>query len=578
MQIVPELSVRYGQATSAGVKSQNDDCLGVRIPSDSSLGTKGVAMVIADGVSSAEAGREAAEICVQGFLSDYYSTPDTWQVKTAGHRVIVAINSWLYGKGQAFAEARKGFVCAMSGLVLKSHSLHYFHVGDTRIYLWRAGQLEQLTQDHRAWVSPKTSYLARAMGLGMNLDVDYRRVQVEVGDVILTCSDGVHEFVTDRELADCIIRGREELDACCEAINAQALAAGSHDNVSCQLLEITGLQDMSAAEVYDELGRLPFPPPLEPGMSLDGYIVERILDESPRSQLYLVKEPGSGRTLVMKTPSELYSDNPAYIERFLVEEWVGRRIESPNLVKVIDKHQPAKFLYYLMEHVEGVTLVDWMRANPQPEMGQVVRILEQIVAGVRALHRKETLHQDLKPDNILINTEGVVKIIDYGSVAVAGLKESAVPFTRQAELGTKRYSAPEYVLGRRPSTRSDLFSIGVIAYQLFGGGAVHPYGDSMETAQSVRDFSLLKYRSVTASNPLVPQWIDGALAKAVHLHPESRYEALSEMLADLQQPNLDFLNREGLPLMQRNPLAFWRGLSCALAVVVLLLLLRILVK
>ncbi|MDQ8208152.1 bifunctional protein-serine/threonine kinase/phosphatase [Coraliomargarita sp. SDUM461003] len=578
MQITPELSVRYGQATSAGVKAQNDDCLGVRIPRDSSLGSKGVAMILADGVSSAEAGREAAEICVQGFLSDYYSTPDTWQVKTAGHRVIVAINSWLYGKGQAFAEARKGFVCAMSGLVLKSHSLHYFHVGDTRIYLWRSGHLEQLTQDHRAWVSQKTSYLARAMGLGMNLDVDYRRVQIEVGDVIFTCSDGVHEFVCDRELAAIIAAGRSDLDASCESILTQALAAGSSDNVSCQLLEIVGLQDITAAEVYQELGRLPFPPPLSPGMCLDGYVVQSILDESPRSQLYLVQAPQSEQLLVMKTPSELYNDHPAYIERFLIEEWVGRRISSPNLVQVVEKHAAPKFLYYLMEHVEGATLVDWMREHPQPEMGQVLDIIQQIVAGLRALHRKETLHQDLKPDNIIIDVNGVVKIIDYGSVAVAGLKESEVPFMRQAELGTKRYSAPEYTLGRRPSTTSDLFSLGVIAYQLFGGGAGHPYGDKMEAAQSVRDFSLLKYRSVTLDNPLVPHWIDSALAKAVHLHPENRYQALSEMLTDLQQPNPDFLGPEGLPLLERNPLVFWQALSGGLALVILLLVVKILMS
>ena len=149
---------------------------------------------------------------------------------------------------------------------------------------------------------------------------------------------------------------------------------------------------------------------------------------------------------------------------------------------------------------------------------------------------------------------------------------------RQAELGTKRYSAPEYTLGRRPSTTSDLFSLGVIAYQLFGGGAGHPYGDKMEAAQSVRDFSLLKYRSVTLDNPLVPHWIDSALAKAVHLHPENRYQALSEMLTDLQQPNPDFLGPEGLPLLERNPLVFWQALSGCLALVILLLVVKILMS
>lgn len=569
MHIQSELAVRYGQATSAGVKAQNDDCLGVRIPEGSTLGAKGVAMILADGVSSAEAGREAAEICVQGFLNDYYSTPDTWQVKTAGHRVLVAINRWLYGKGQAFSEARKGFVCAMSGLVIKSHSLHFFHVGDVRIYLWREGSLEQLTQDHRTWVSESTSYLARAMGLGVNLDVDYRRVRVEQGDVIFTCTDGVHEYVSDRELSDMIAAGQEDLDATSEAMIAQALQAGSTDNVSCQLLAITGLRDVSATEVYEELGRLPFPPPMQPGMILDGYEVEQVLDESPRSQLYLVKDPASEQLVVMKTPADRYNDDAAYIERFLIEEWVGRRISSRNLVRVLDKCDAPKFLYYLMERVQGQTLVEWIRANPQPEMGAVVGIVEQIVAGVRALHRKETLHQDLKPDNIIIDPDGVVKIIDYGSVAVAGINESEVPFERQVELGTKRYSAPEYVLQRRATPRSDLFSIGVIAYQLFGGE--HPYGDQLEAAQTVRDFSLLKYRSVSRDNPLVPSWIDGALEKAVHLHPDNRYQALSEFVADLKKPNADFLSGEGLPMIERNPVVFWKTVSTLLAVVVVVL-------
>lgn len=572
MHIQSEFSVRYGQATDAGVKAQNDDCLGIRIPEGTTLGMKGVAMVLADGVSSAEAGREAAEICVQGFLNDYYSTPDTWQVKTAGQRVLVAINRWLYGKGQAYVEARKGFVCAMSAMVLKSHSMHYFHVGDVRIYLLRQGSLEQLTHDHRTWVSEETSYLARAMGLGVNLDVDYRRVRIEPGDVLFSCTDGVHEYVSDREIVGHLEASGSDLDATCDAILAHALKAGSTDNVSCQLLAVESLGGVSASEVYDELGRLPFPPPLEPGMFLDGYEVEQLLDESPRSQLYLVKDPSSGERVVMKTPAERYSDDAAYIERFLIEEWVGRRISSPNLVRVLEKCETPKFLYYLMEHVEGQTLSDWMRANPRPEMGVVVGIVEQIVAGVRALHRKETLHQDLKPDNIIIDKEGVVKIIDFGSVSVAGINESEVPFDRQVELGTRRYSAPEYSLQRRPTTRSDLFSIGVIAYQLFGGGAGHPYGEGLERSQTVRDFSLLKYRSATVDNPLIPAWIDGALERAVHLHAENRYPVLSEFIADLKQPNSDFLGGEGLPMMARNPVGFWKSVSALLAVLVVILL------
>ncbi|MGB0413627.1 MAG: protein kinase domain-containing protein [Coraliomargarita sp.] len=572
MHIQNRFSVRYGQASEAGVKERNEDCLGITIPEGDMLGTKGIVVVLADGVSAAEAGGEAAEMCVRSFINDYYSTPETWQVKTAGHRVLVAINRWLFSKGQTFSDAHKGYVCAMSAMVLKSRSAHIFHVGDARIYRLRDGQLDQLTDDHRTRVSERTSYLARAMGLGTSLDVDYRQVPIEPGDYLLLCTDGVHEHVPEKELARFVNVAGQDLDGACAKIVAQALAEGSRDNVSCQVLAVDSLADVGANEVYDELGRLPFPPPLEVGMVLDGYVVERVLDESARSQLYVVKDTEGGERAVMKTPAERFSDDAAYIERFLMEEWVGRRISNSRLVKVVEKRRTPQFLFYLMEHVEGRTLAKWIEENPQPEMGVVIHMIEQVIGGVRALHRKETLHQDLKPDNIILDCNEQVKIIDYGSAYVAGINEAEVPFERRVDLGTRCFSAPEYVLNRRPSTRSDLFSIGVIAYQLFTGSKEHPYGEAWVRAQTVGDFSKLKYVSALQHNPMVPGWIDGALRKAVSVSPEGRYPVLSEFLADLQSPNPEFLSVEDAPLIRRNPLLFWRGLVVVQAVVILILL------
>lgn len=514
---------------------------------------------------------EAAEVCVRSFLNDYYSTPETWEVKTAASRILTAINRWLFSRGKDFSEASKGFVCAFTAGIIKSHSLHIFHIGDARVYRLREGELKQLTDDHRVSVSKDVSYLARAMGLSTNLDVDYVRVRLEEGDRLLLCTDGVHEHLSANEIAQRAGDASEDLDAACRGMIQAALANGSRDNVSCQLVVIDSLPDVKGAEIYEELGRLPFPPPLSPGMVLDGYEVESILDESARSQLYLVKDVETGEQAVMKTPAQRRSDDAAYIERFLMEEWVGRRISNPHLVKVLEKRQQAQFLFYLMERVEGVTLAEWMEANPQPEMGVVIDFVSQIISGVRAMHRKETLHQDLKPENIMVDESGRLTIIDYGSAFVAGINEAEVPFERQVDLGTRCFSAPEYVLGRQPSRRSDLFSIGVIAYQLLTGGKGHPYGERLQKAQGIRDFALLEYVSATVYNPLVPKWIDGAVAKAVNVHPDNRYDALSELLADLKTPNPDFMGAEGLPLIQRSPVAFWKGVSGVLSLVVLIL-------
>ena len=213
-----------------------------------------------------------------------------------------------------------------------------------------------------------------------------------------------------------------------------------------------------------------------------------------------------------------------------------------------------------------------MAENPSPEVRVVVGIVQQIITGLRALHRRETLHQDLKPDNIMIQADGVVKIIDLGSAFVAGIHETSVPFEREKNLGTIKYSAPEYKLGRRPSTRSDLFSLAVIVYELFTGGKGNPYGDKYQDAMTLREMSSLIYTPASRFNPLVPTWVDGALKKALSLGPELRYEVLSEFLVDLKHPNELFLESGSMPLMQRDPVRFWKGLSLVLGLLILGLL------
>ncbi len=571
MHIKGELRVRYGQATSAGLKPQNEDCLGIQIPERDLLATKGLVVVVADGVSAAEAGKDASEFCVKSFINDYFSTPETWEVKTAAHRVLVSLNRWLFSKGQSLADERRGYVSAMSALVLKGHSAHIFHVGDTRIYRLRAGALEPLTQDHHTWISSETCYLSRAMGMGLNLDVDYRKTGMEPGDVLFFSTDGVHEHVKDADIAALLAEAKADPDAVCQQLVDLALANGSRDNLSCQILRVEGLPDANSNDVYDALSRLPFPPALQVGMSLDGYQIEAVLHESARSQLYQVRDMETGERMAMKTPSLTYSDDAAYIERFIMEEWIGRRMTNPHIVRTIETTRTPQCLYYLMEQVEGKTLHQWMADNPSPEVGVVVAIVGQIVEGVRALHRRETLHQDLKPDNIMIQPDGVVKIIDLGSAFIAGMHETNVPFEREQNLGTIKYSAPEYQLGRRPTTRADQFSLAMIAYDLFTASKGSPFGERFINAQTLRDFSALSYQPAAQYNPLVPSWIDGALKKALSLNADLRYDALSEWMADLKQPNPQFLESGSLPLTQRDPLRFWKGLSACLAVMVVVL-------
>jgi serine/threonine protein kinase len=254
-----------------------------------------------------------------------------------------------------------------------------------------------------------------------------------------------------------------------------------------------------------------------------------------------------------------------------MEEWVGRRLSNRHLIKTLRKPAEPRFLFHAMEYVEGRSLRDWIRCNAKPSVNEVVDIVEGIIAGLRAMHRKETLHGDLKPDNIMIGSDGIVRIIDFGSCHVAGVREIDLPFSRGLALGTERYSAPECHLGRPPSPRSDLFSLAMIAYEMLTHGQ-RPFGEKFERASSPRDFSALSYAPAARHNPLVTSWIDGALRRALSTDPDSRQPCLSEFLTDLKRPNPSYVSPADAPLLARNALAFWKGLCGFLALLVVVLL------
>jgi serine/threonine protein kinase len=174
------------------------------------------------------------------------------------------------------------------------------------------------------------------------------------------------------------------------------------------------------------------------------------------------------------------------------------------------------------------------------------------------------VHQDLKPDNIMIDGTGTVKIIDFGATRVAGVMEIATPIEQLNLLGSAAYAAPEYFLGENGTSRADIFSLGVIAYQMLSGKL--PCGVEVAKARTKAAQKKLVYRSVLNEEREIPAWVDDAIRKAVEPDPFKRYEVLSEFVYDLHHPNSEFLNKTRPPLIDRHPVAFWKTVSFVLAV------------
>jgi len=559
MKKTNQLVVNLASQSLQGLKEINEDAVGFFIPEDElQLESKGIVLAVADGVSSAEAGKEASHTAITRYLTEYYQTPDTWSVKHAGQKLLSSINLTLFKRSHEFASEEKGYLTTFTALVLKSRICHFFHAGDSRAYLLRKGELKQLTRDHVASIGSGRSFLARAMGMDNGIQIDYGQFTLENDDILLVTSDGVHDFIAKEQLTSLMA----EEKGCQERIDnivQEALSNGSDDNISGSLCQVSNLPNESLDDYNSKLTRLPFPPPLDDGVILDGYKVLKELFASSRSQLYLVEDSETHEQIVMKTPSINFIEDTGYIDRFIQEEWIGKRIKSDYVVKIISQKRPRTCLYYLMEYVEGISLDKWMNENHFPKPKVAIGIIDQVAKGLADFHKTETIHQDLKPGNILINQENKIKIVDFGSVFVSGLAEVFIPLEHEGVLGTATYSDPKYLLGKNTGIQGDLYALATITYEVFCGKL--PYGDKIEECQTAFEYDRLRYKSASDANPVIPMWFDRTLQRGVAFDLEERYDNISEFLKDLKKPNADYLRDDPKVKKNKSQVLFWQLLS-----------------
>ena len=218
----------------------------------------------------------------------------------------------------------------------------------------------------------------------------------------------------------------------------------------------------------------------------------------------------------------------------------------------------------------GKLFTQWMIDNPKPSLQSVREIVGQIAKGLQAFHRLEMLHQDIRPENIMIDQSGVVKIIDFGSTKIAGLMEMTQSIEHQNILGTAQYTPPEYFLGEVGAYRSDLFSLAVITYQMLTGKL--PYGTEVAKSRTKSSQNKLRYQTALHDDREIPAWVDDTLKKALHPNPYKRYQELSEFIYDLNQPSKAFLNKSKAPLLERDPVVFWQSVSVILVLIIIWML------
>lgn len=554
------LKVSLGEATRLGGRAGNEDYAVYALPEGEPLSARGIMAVLADGMGGLSHGREAAEYAARGLLADYYATPETWSIPYSLDRVIQPINQWLVA--QAARRRVEGMACALSALVLCGARAFIAHVGDTRIYRLRQGELTRLTQDH-AWDAPELRHvLKRAVGLDVRLSVDYSEEALQAGDVFMLVSDGVWDPLPQAELHR-LLNLYQDPKLAAEALVDAALRAGGQDNATCLVVRVLEAPAPEAREWTRAALNLPLPPVLKPGHLLDDCTVESLLHESRMTRLYKVRL-ASGQAAVLKTLQPLHDNDFQAKETLLTEEWLGKRVQSHYFSQVLPASSRSA-LYILFSWHNGATLAQLLDSGRHFSVPDAIRTGVRLLKGLSALHRLNILHRDIKPENLHLDTEGKLRILDLGVAACgnAGLENRA---------GTPSYMAPELFSAGEASPASDLYSVGATLYHLLT--RKYPYGE-IEPFQNPR---FTEPTPPSRYRPDIPPWLDAVLLKACCKDPLRRYETAEEFLLALQRGEQAAPRYRRLPLAERDPLRLWQAISLALFVVNLLLIYLLLVS
>lgn len=563
---MPPLELSVGYASETGPRQRNEDYCGVVTPTGNPLILKGAVMAIADGISGNAGGREAAEYTVRGVLSDYYATPDTWQVSAALDKVLNAINRWLLAQSNTNRDFA-GMATTLSLMVMRGSRAYLAHIGDSRIYRLQNLNLQQLTIDHVWDRADMRHVLKRAVGLDQHLAVDYSEVELQENDVFLLATDGVWETLGEKSMHEILLLHKTPQRAA-SVLAETALARGGQDNASAIVVRVDKIGNENLQDILAHGEELPLPPRLKPGQQLDGFEILQILHESRVTILYKARHPQNSQVLVLKTLKPNLQNDVESCQHLLTEEWLSKRVLSHYFPQVIPLSPDIRrHLYYAMTYHEGATLQEMLDSGYHFTVAEIVQIGIRTAKGLGALHRLSIIHRDIKPANLHSGVDGKLRILDLGVAFGVGTEEA------QSRAGTPSFIAPELFSDEPATIQSDIYALGVTLYHLltrhFPFGEIEPFQRPRFTEPT----------PPTRHRPEIPQWLENIILKAVARDKTRRFETVEELLLALEGGEVkSMLPPRRLPLVERNPLALWRSMAFISLVINLMLIYIVLVS
>lgn len=548
-----ELTVAAGFASLTGPRAENQDFGGVHIGTALERARHGVIAAVADGVSGGKAGRAAAELAVLALIEGFYAVTDTLGPARAMQAPLTAYNRWLHaqGKGDAMTNSATTF----TAFALRGRRAHLVHVGDSRAWRFSGERLVRLTTDHVRPEPDLNHVLIRAIGIEPELRLDHATIELAEHDRLLLTSDGVHGVLSDKRIA-AILAENTSAEFTAQQLADAAIAAGGHDNATALVLDVVRLPEPDHDGILAGLSALPFVERPQPGESIDGFRIDRVLSEGRHAVLLVATDSEDGSAVVLKFPRREVLSERALRLAFAREMLLAQRVTSPFVLAahpVRPDRQTA--LYGVQPLLDGETMQQRLdRALPPLPAG--LEAATRLTRAVAALHRLEVIHRDIKPDNVMMTADGGLKLIDLGVARLPRVED----FRPDEIPGTPGFMPPEQFEGNAGDELTDQFALGVTLYRWFTGK--WPFGEQ-EAFQRPR---FGKPLPPSRHRPEIPSWLDDAIVTAIQPDREARFGDVVELLRALEGgSSLERGGKRPVPLIERDPVRFWQVISALLA-------------
>ena len=564
-RLLSPVKATVGFASEAGPRERNEDFGGAVFGYELPKPRRDIVAAVADGIGGAKGGRVAAETAVRGFLDGFCDLPETMEVRRAAATVLNSLNGWIYALAKRDSKLA-GMGCTFTTLILRGRVAHILHVGDSRAYRLRGDRLALLTTDHvrESTDGGRSNILNRALGVETELRLDYAAQPVALHDRFLLCSDGVHGYLTPDHITD-ILRQRSASDDTARALVTAALQAGSTDNCTALVVDVVDLPTAESAEVGADIMQLPLIPTPIDGQTVDGFVLKVLMSEGRYTRLFGAFDELDGGEVALKFPKPQVAAVATYHAAFVREAWVGARVNSPYVGRVIQLPPGRQTsLYTVMPLYQGELLSTRLGRRPLVGLEEGRNIAIKLARGVAALHRAGIIHRDIKPDNVILEAEGSLKLIDLGVVRVPGLED----FPAEDIPGTLAYMAPEMFADEKGDEQTDIYALGVTMFRAFTGE--FPYGniDAVSPSRKSRPTPLGELR------PDLPAWLQEVLSRAIALDRAQRFRDVTEFSVEMEAGPARAPQgiRRPQTLYERAPVRFWQGVAAILALAVIFLL------